>query len=72
MSVRAAGLQAHHHRCEQPQRWQGREVDMHITLTELVQRAVEALGQQVLGIYSQGCRRHESEFSFPLLKMDAV
>ena len=46
-SVCAARLQAHRHRDEQQQRWEGREVKMRIALTELVQSTVEALKRQV-------------------------
>jgi monolysocardiolipin acyltransferase len=60
MSVCAAGLQAHLHRGEQQQqqqRWQGRKVEVRIALTELVQRAVEALGRQVSGDLLTGVPR---------------
>jgi hypothetical protein len=62
MFVCAAGLQAHHHRGEQQQqqqqqRWQGRNVEVRIALTELVQRTVEALGRQVSGDLLTGVPR---------------
>ncbi|KAI0248525.1 acyltransferase-domain-containing protein [Lactifluus subvellereus] len=66
-SVRAAGLQAHchgrhGHRGEeevqqQRRHWQGCEAEVRIALTELVQRAVEALGRQVSGDLLTGLPR---------------